>query len=49
MEMALNNLRLENRKGEMLDVQTVVVMQETTKTLQFLSPNLCGLGKFTRI
>ena len=31
---------LENRKGVMLDVQVVVVMQESTKTLQFLFPNL---------
>ena len=46
MEMALNNnLRLENKKGEMLDVLVVVVMQETTKTLQFLSLNLTLLSQ----
>ena len=34
------NLRLENRKGEMLDVSVVVVMQGSTKILQSLFQDL---------
>ena len=46
MEMALsNNLRLENRKGEMLGVQVVAVMQESTKTLPSLFANLTLLSR----
>lgn len=33
------------QKGEMLDVQVAVVMQQSTKTLQFLFPNLTLLSQ----